>query len=162
MAGSDFFVLHPSAQALQVVASGFGLLNLMMLFFGVAALGGLWVIWRGIVIKSAFGIALGAFWMCLFGFFALMGRPTTSTLLLDRAGNEVTAVSAGLIFGHDHYAVPLDQVRHAHLDRGRSAAKRIVLILKSGQHFGFTAFTDRGGQEEAVQAINDFLGVEGD
>ncbi len=93
---------------------------------------------------------------------ALLMRPSVSSPLLDRHGNAVIADSAGMFFGRDHYTGPLNQVRQTHLDNGSAPSKRIVLILRNGQHFGFTPFTDRGGQEEAVQAINDFLGVNGD
>ena len=136
--------------------------GLLMLLPGLPALGGLWVVWRGLVNKSFFGVGSGIFWFCFFGLFAVLARPNTSSLLLDRSRNTVIADSAGIFFGYERYTVSLDQVRHAHIDTGSASSKRLVLILRSGQHFGFTPFTDRGCQEEAVQAVNDFLGATGD
>jgi hypothetical protein len=153
---SAFRVLHLSAHELQVVSPPH---YLLVLVFALPAILGLWLIWRGFVIKSLLAIALGLVWCGGWG-FGSWACSRSSSVLLDSAANTVTVDSPHILFGRDHFAVPLDQVRNAQIATSH-ASERIVLVLKSGRYMDFTGYSDQAGQEEAVQAINDFLGVRG-
>jgi len=102
-------------------------------------------------------MVLGMLW-CIAWAWGGWACTRSSSILLDSQNNTVTFSETSILFGRMRHAIPLDQVRHAQIAT-TDGAERIVLVLKSGRYEGFTAYTDQAGQEEAVQAINDFWGV---
>lgn len=79
-------------------------------------------------------------------------------MLLDSANNTVVIDGTNILVGRTRFTIPLDDVRYAQIATTH-AAERIALVRKDGHYEGFTAYSDQAGQEEAVQAINDFLGA---
>lgn len=153
---SAFRVLHLSAHELQVVSPPH---YVLVIVFALPAMLGLWLIWRGVMIKSVLAIVIGVIWSGAWG-WGSWGCSRSSSILLDNASNTLTVDSPHILFGRDHYSLPLDQVRNAQIATSH-ASERIVLVLKSGHFVDFTGYSDQAGQEEAVQAINTFLGVRG-
>lgn len=114
---------------------------------------------RKIVLALVILMALGLVWSAAWC-WGSWACARSSWIVLDSASDTVTVHALGF-FGSEQSSFPLAQVRHAQIDTGDPPAERIVLILQSGRHWGWTGFSDRDGQEEAVQAINDFLGAPG-
>jgi hypothetical protein len=152
----DFQVLHPSAHQLQVVSPPVYWVSISL---GSMVLPGLLALWRGVAIKSFWVMGISLVWCLGFGLGG-WGCSRASWILLDKAEGTVTMDEPGLLFDNLHESIPLGQARLARIAT-TDTAERIVLVMRDGHYWGFTAYTDQGGQEAAVQAINDFLGVPG-
>jgi len=151
---SAFRVLHLSPHELQVVAPPH---YLLVIIFALPALVGLWVLWRALATKSLLFLALGLVWCGGWG-LGSWGFSRSGWVRLDTANNTATFDMPRVLFGREHFIVPLDQARNAQITTSH-ASERIVLVLKDGRYLGFTGYSDQAGQEETVHAINEFLGV---
>jgi hypothetical protein len=92
-------------------------------------------------------------------FFAVgAGLLTSRTLAtLSRDTGELTVERRFFGVPLNDVKVPLEDLRYATVEAGRGS-RRLVLICQSGRVVSIGAFTDRGGQYAAANAINDFLG----
>jgi hypothetical protein len=82
----------------------------------------------------------------------------TGDATFDKMKKTVTFQKRGFFFISHRYEYPLDQVRYATLETA-TADRRFVVVLKGGARIGLSAFTSQAGQSQAVDAVNDFLGV---
>jgi hypothetical protein len=92
--------------------------------------------------------ALGLFWLCAY---------SSGSIDLDRSANRAVMSSRMTAFlPAQTHSVPLDAVEQAILDT-KPNASRIRLLVTHGNDLAYPMWSDRGGQQEAVDAINRFL-----
>lgn len=150
---SAFEIIHLSDHQLQVVSPpSYGV---MACFAGVALFAIFLIFWalsppvaRKPLVSACVILAIA---ICIVVLASRKG-----SVLLDNAQNTVTIDTPNLLFGRTHLIFPLNDVRYAQVDTSH-AAERFVLVLRDGIHLGFTVYSSSGGQEQAAQAVNDFL-----
>ena len=89
-------------------------------------------------------------------FFYAIGY-TSGSITLDRSTNTATMTGKVTAFlPAQHRTVALDSIADATLDE-KPNSRRIRLEVTHGQDLAFPVWSDRAGQQEAVDAINRFL-----
>lgn len=90
--------------------------------------------------------------------FVLLGY-SSGSIMLDRAtGIASMRAKMTAFLPSQTLSMPLQDVESASLD-AKPNSRRIRLFARSGHDLGFPLWSDRAGQQEAVNAINSFLGV---
>lgn len=103
--------------------------------------------YRVIGTAISFG-SIGLFWLISY---------SSGSIDLDRTANRATMRSKMTAFlPAQTLSIPLADVDHAIVDYKPNSA-RIRLVTRNNDDLGYPMWTDRRGQEEAVNAINHFL-----
>ncbi len=80
---------------------------------------------------------------------------TPSSVTIDRRQG-IVVFHTSLLGGE--YVRPLSELQYALVETD-SAAYRLVLVMEGGRRVGIGSYSDQGGQPEAAEAINKFIGV---
>jgi hypothetical protein len=84
---------------------------------------------------------------------------TSGSIVLDRTANRASMTSKMVLFLPSiTRSVDLNAVTDARLDQ-KPNSRRIRLEVSHGRDLAYPMWSDRAGQEEAVNAMNQFLGV---
>lgn len=103
-----------------------------------------WIIGAGIGVGS-----LVLFWLISY---------SSGSIVLDRTQNVATMSAKMTAFlPSQSRSVPLESIQRATLD-DETNAYRIRLVVVRGNDLSYPTWSDRSGQQEAVEAINQFLG----
>ena len=151
---SGFEVTHPSNNQLMVICHyAWWYVIVAVLLLGLPAV-------RSLIKGIKTHQAQPLWWSLILGICcaSAISLFPTGTAIFDRSKGTVVFQRRGFLFIRRTYEYPLSQVRYATLETA-TADSRFVIVFKGGAREGLSAFTSQGGQSEAVDAVNDFLGV---
>jgi len=84
---------------------------------------------------------------------------TSGSIVLDRSANRASMTSKMILFlPSTTRSVDLNSVTDARLDQ-KPNSRRIRLEVAHGRDLAYPMWSDRAGQEDAVNAMNQFLGL---
>jgi hypothetical protein len=151
---SGFEVTHPSSNQLTVICHyAWWYVIFAIVLFGLPALRNLL---KGFKTQQAqpiwWALILAILCAAAISFFP------TGTATFDKDRGTVAFQKRGFLFIQHRYEYPLGDVRYATLETA-TADRRFVVVFKGGGRMGLSAFTSQGGQSQAVDAVNEFLGV---
>ncbi len=94
--------------------------------------------------------------LCVPVFFYCIGY-TSGSIDLDRSTNQATMTGRMTAFlPAQKHSVDLSSINNAVLDE-KPNSRRIRLVVSRGRDLAFPIWSSRAGQDEAVEAINEFL-----
>lgn len=153
--GNRFIISQPSADVLKITSPYlWWVVAIVVLFIGLPAC-------RSFIVGIRTHRVQPFWWSAILAAFlviALTFSDSTGTVTIDKASHTVTFDKRGFLFIPHHYQYPLDQVRYATLET-QAAANRFVILFKGGARIGLSAYSSAKGQSQAVEAVNQFLGV---
>ena len=154
MLGMHYIVRVLAGGELSVVAPPY--LEMSLPPFFVALISTIFFCYRAFKARSLFPL-IGVVIFAFPSYFAAYLAGRGGSLTLDRTTNIAVLIQPSLM-GHKQERLRMTDIQYAQIRSGRSSTW-IALVMKDGSSESFSDSTDQGGKGEAVQAINDYLGV---
>lgn len=153
---STLKVVAESTSRLVVIVPPYYVFGLTFLFLGVIVPVALSILMKRSGFKVKGANLLKSPLALLLAIVGLNALGSESFIVFDGTRGQLTVERQYFFFFDSKRDYPLDSIDRIKIEDSKNA-RRLTLIQKSGQIVGLTNFSDRGGEEDALRAIHNFL-----